>query len=88
LCLERLTIDRNQFIEELRALGITCSVHWRPLHLHPYYQQTFGTSAATCPAASRTFERLISLPIFPNMTELEIERVVSAVKNTAWRVTR
>jgi dTDP-4-amino-4,6-dideoxygalactose transaminase len=88
LCLDRLTIDRNQFIEELRNLGITCSVHWRPLHLHPYYQQTFGTSAATCPTASRTFERLISLPIFPNMTELEIERVVSAVKNTAWRGTR
>jgi dTDP-4-amino-4,6-dideoxygalactose transaminase len=88
LCLDRLTVDRNQFIEELRALGITCSVHWRPLHLHPYYQQTFGTSAATCPTASRTFERLISLPIFPNMAELEIERVVSAVKNIAWRGTR
>jgi dTDP-4-amino-4,6-dideoxygalactose transaminase len=88
LCLDRLTIDRNHFIEELRNLGITCSVHWRPLHLHPYYQETFGTTAATCPTASRTFERLISLPIFPNMTELEIAWVVNAVRNTAWKAAR
>jgi dTDP-4-amino-4,6-dideoxygalactose transaminase len=88
LHLNRLTIDRNRFIDELRAAGITCSVHWRPLHLHPYYQETFGTCAATCPAASRMFERLISLPLFPNMSDLEIESVVSAVKNISWRWAR
>src|SRR4030095_16906936 len=54
LRLNRLSIDRNRFIEELRQSGISCSVHWRPLHLHPYYQDTFGTSAATCPNATRT----------------------------------
>jgi perosamine synthetase len=88
LCLDRLTMGRNQFIEALAALGVTCSVHWRPLHLHPYYQETFGTSAGTCPTASLTFERLISLPIFPNMTDLEIDWVVSAVKKTSARGAR
>jgi dTDP-4-amino-4,6-dideoxygalactose transaminase len=88
LVLDRLAINRNRFIDELRRAGITCSVHWRPLHLHPYYQETYGTCAATCPAASETFERLISLPIFPGMSELEIGCVVSAVNDISWRYAR
>jgi perosamine synthetase len=82
LKLEHLRIDRNACIEELHAAGITCSVHWRPLHLHPYYQETFGVGPDTCPAASRLFDRLISLPIFPGMADVEVAYVVKAVKKT------
>ena len=45
LKLDRLAIDRNAFIEEIRRRGVGCSVHWRPLHLHPYYEETFGWRA-------------------------------------------
>jgi perosamine synthetase len=80
LRIERLAINRNEFIDELKGAGVGCSVHWRPLHLHPYYQETFGWRPEDLPAATSSWERTLSLPIFPGMKEEEVEYVVSAVK--------
>lgn len=80
LNLDRLTIDRAAFIEEMKALGITCSVHWMPLHLHPYYKQTYAFAPDDYPAANALWPRLVSLPIFPSMTDEEVEFVANAVK--------
>jgi dTDP-4-amino-4,6-dideoxygalactose transaminase len=80
LRIEILAIDRNAFMDELKASGVGCSVHWRPLHLHPYYQETFGWKSEELPVATRVWERLISLPIFPGMREDEIEHVVETVR--------
>lgn len=80
LRLEQLTISRNDFLEALREEGVGCSVHWRPLHLHPYYQKTFGWRASDFPVSTKIWERLISLPLFPTMREEEISHVVAAVK--------
>jgi dTDP-4-amino-4,6-dideoxygalactose transaminase len=79
LRLESLRIDRNAFMEQLKAWGVGCSVHWRPLHLHPYYQETFGWKPEDCPIATKVWERLISLPIFSDMREEEIDHVISVV---------
>jgi dTDP-4-amino-4,6-dideoxygalactose transaminase len=81
LVLERLAIDRNGFMEELKQRGVGCSVHWRPLHLHDYYQETFGWEAEDFPVATAVWERLVSLPIFPGMTEAEIAHVAESVKD-------
>jgi perosamine synthetase len=80
LRLDRLSISRNQFIEKLRDAGVGCSVHWRPLHLHPYYLETFGWKAEEFPTATALWVRLISLPLFPEMLPGEIEYVVDTVK--------
>ena len=80
LCLDQLTIDRNEFIRQLRERGVGCSVHWRPLHLHPYYQETLTWSESDCPIASEVWERLVSLPLFPGMTRAEQEYVVRVVR--------
>jgi len=80
LRLDRLTIDRNTFFDALRDNGIGCSVHWRPLHLHPYYQTTFGWNAEHCPVATREWERLVSIPIFSGMTDAEIGRVTEVIR--------
>jgi perosamine synthetase len=80
LRLDRISIDRNAFIDALKASGVGCSVHWRPLHLHPYYQETFGWRASDLPAATAVWERLVSLPIFPGMREEEIARVADVVR--------
>jgi perosamine synthetase len=80
LHLRRLNIDRDTFIDELKRAGVGCSVHWRPLHLHPYYQKTFGLRAQDFPVASAQWKRLISLPIFPGMLEKEIEHVLRTVR--------
>lgn len=85
LRLERLQIDRNAFLEELRAAGVGFSVHWRPLHLHPYYRDSFGWSAEDLPSATAVWERLVSLPLFPGMTEEEIAWVVRSVSDLCAR---
>ena len=88
LCLEKLAIDRNQFIEALKRSGIGCSVHWRPLHLHPYYQETFGWRPEEFRVSTGVWERLISLPIFPDMRDDELEHVVTTVKALCVRYAR
>jgi dTDP-4-amino-4,6-dideoxygalactose transaminase len=85
LKLDALTIDRNAFIDGLKSSGVGCSVHWRPLHLHPYYEETFGWSAAHCPAASAVWPRLVSLPIFSGMRDDELAHVLHTVRDLCAR---
>ena len=79
LNLDRLRISRNQFIEELKARNIGTSVHFIPLHLHPYYRQTYGYKPEDFPVAYREYQRVISLPIYSRMTDRDVEDVVEAV---------
>lgn len=88
LHLERLSIDRDAFLEELRARGVGFSVHWRPLHLHPYYQETFGWRPEHLPVASEVWKRTVSLPIFPAMTAEERSAVVGAVRQICERFSK
>jgi dTDP-4-amino-4,6-dideoxygalactose transaminase len=79
LNLEQLSISRNAFIELLKQEHIGTSVHFIPLHLHPYYRDTFGYRLEDFPNASSVFERIVSLPIFPKMTDADLERVIETV---------
>jgi dTDP-4-amino-4,6-dideoxygalactose transaminase len=88
LRLKQLKISRDAFIRELKRGGIGCSVHWRPLHLHPYYQKTFKYRATDFPVATAEWKRLISLPIFPAMRSDEVDQVVRAVKRICGRHAR
>lgn len=80
LNLDKLTIDRNLFLENLRDTGVGCSVHWRPLHLHPLYAEKFGWREADFPVATHLWKRLVSLPMFSAMTVSEIKHVVETIK--------
>jgi perosamine synthetase len=77
---ERLRIDRNQVIAALAAAGISTSVHWLPLHMHPYYRETFGYGEQDFPVAHTAFERIVSLPIFPSMSEEQLDRVAAMLR--------
>ena len=79
LNLEQLSISRNAFIELLKQEHIGTSVHFIPLHLHPYYRDTFGYRLEDFTNASSVFERIVSLPIFPKMTDADLERVIETV---------
>jgi len=81
LRLDRLNIDRDAFLEGLRERGIGFSVHWRPLHLHPYYRESFGWRPEELPAATDSWRRSVSLPLFPSMTAAELDAVVAAVRD-------
>lgn len=80
LRLARLSLDRDAFIAALHSQGIGCSVHWRPLHLHPYYQ-SFGWKPEDLPTASEVWKRLITLPLFPGMEVAEQDAVIAAVRD-------
>ena len=79
LNLEYLSIGRGQFIEELKSRGICTSVHFIPLHIHPYYYETYGYKPGDFPVAYETYKRIVSLPIYPEMTNEDVGRVVGAV---------
>jgi dTDP-4-amino-4,6-dideoxygalactose transaminase len=81
--LEQLRIDRKAFIELLKQANIGTSVHFIPLHLHPYYRDTFKYRPEDFPTASAVFERIISLPIYPLMTEADVHDVIDAVRKIA-----
>lgn len=81
LRLDRLKIDRNAFKQALTDAGIGTSVHWRPLHLHDYYRDQFGWRSEHLPTATREWERRVSLPLFPSMSDAEREQVVAAVRD-------
>jgi dTDP-4-amino-4,6-dideoxygalactose transaminase len=73
-------IERDRFIERLYDAGIGCSVHYIPLHLHPYWRDRYGLSAAQFPHSQRAFERMVSLPLYTRMGPADVQRVVQAVR--------
>ncbi len=73
-------VPRAEVIERLRADGIGTSVHFIPLHLHPYYRRTYGYQPSDLPVAAAEYEREISLPIYPDLRDAEVERVVAALR--------
>jgi perosamine synthetase len=79
LNLERLSIDRNGFIDELKKKGIGTSVHFIPLHIHPYYRETYGYKPSDFPVSYQNYKRIISLPLYPKMADEDVNRVIEAV---------
>jgi dTDP-4-amino-4,6-dideoxygalactose transaminase len=73
-------IERDRFIEALFAAGIGCSVHYIPLHLHPYWRDRYGLRPGQFPHSQRAFERMVSLPLYTRMGRPEVERVAAAVR--------
>jgi dTDP-4-amino-4,6-dideoxygalactose transaminase len=81
LRLDRLSIDRAQFIIELKDRNIGTSVHFIPVHLHPYYRDKYGYKPDDFPIANREYQRIISLPLYPRMTNQDVADVIDAVRD-------
>ena len=77
---EGAPIVRDALIEHLFAAGIGCSVHYIPLHLQPYWRDRYGLEARAFPHSQLAYERMLSLPIYPRMSDGDVERVVSALR--------
>jgi len=80
LKLDFLNINRDTFIELMAKEGIGTSVHFIPLHLHPYWRDRYGYNDEDFPVALKVFNQAVSLPIYPKMTDNDVERVIQAVK--------
>ncbi len=74
-----LAASRAEIIDRMRDDGIGTSVHFIPLHMHPYYRRTYGYSPDDLPVARAEYEREISLPIYPDLSEGAVERVVASL---------
>jgi len=81
LKLDRLRIDRSAMIVELKRRGIGTSVHWLPLHMHPYYREKYGYRPSDLPNAARLYPEVISLPLYPGLTEGEVKYICSEIKD-------
>lgn len=79
LRLEALRIDRNRFIDELKARNIGTSVHFIPIHLHPYYRDKYGYKPVDFPVAYANYQRMLSLPLNPRLTDEDVADVIEAV---------
>jgi dTDP-4-amino-4,6-dideoxygalactose transaminase len=81
-------IDRDRFIEGMFAAGIGCSVHYVPLHLHPYWRDRYGLTPEQFPHSQKAYERMVSLPLYTAMTDADVERVIAAVRGLLERAAR
>lgn len=78
----RLQVSRSEFIEELRARNIGTSVHFIPLHRHPFYRDRYGYRLEQFPVAEAIYQNLLSLPLYPKMTDRDVDDVIGAVRDT------
>jgi dTDP-4-amino-4,6-dideoxygalactose transaminase len=77
---EARTISRDEFIVAMKERGIGTSVHFIPIHHHPYYRETYGWAPGDFPVSDQAYETMVSLPLYTRMTEAEVDRVASAVE--------
>ncbi len=80
---DALSIDRKQFSDALKAENIGTSVHFIPIHLHPFYRQTFGFKEGDFPETEYVYNRIVSLPLYPRMSAEDSADVVAAVRTIA-----
>jgi perosamine synthetase len=74
-------IQRGEFYQALRSRGIGVNVHYVPVHLHPFYQTRFGTGRGLCPVAESAYEQILSLPMYPAMTDEDLTIVIQTIRN-------
>jgi perosamine synthetase len=75
----KLKIDRDTILNKLRSRGIGANVHYIPVYLHPFYRQRYGTKSGLCAKAESAYKKVISLPIFPQLTDNDLNFVVSSL---------
>jgi perosamine synthetase len=79
----RVSGDRQAVFAALRSEGIGVNVHYLPVYLHPYYQERFGTRPGLCPSGESAYRSILSLPMFPEMTDDDVIRVAEATMRYA-----
>ncbi len=82
---DEATLTRDQLIDSLFADGIGVSVHYIPLHLHPYWKERYDLQPAQFPHSQKAYERMVSLPLYTRMTDADVERVITAVRKAFGR---
>jgi dTDP-4-amino-4,6-dideoxygalactose transaminase len=80
LNLDRLTLTRDEFLDEMQNRGIGVAVHYVALHLQSWYRRQYDLQAEDFPVATHYSERILSLPLYPKMSVQDIQRVIETVR--------
>jgi dTDP-4-amino-4,6-dideoxygalactose transaminase len=80
---DELPMERDVFIERMFAKGIGCSVHYIPLHLHPYWRERYELRPEQFPHSQKAYERMLSIPLYTAMSDADVQRVIAAVREIA-----
>lgn len=88
LRLDRLTVTRDQFLNEIQARGIGVAVHYMALHLQPYYKEKFNTRPTDCPIATDYSQRVLTLPLYPKMSNQDVNRVIEVFSDLIAKFSR
>ena len=80
-----IDIDRDRFVDALLEKGVGASVHFIPLHVMPYYRRRYELKERDFPAALQCYRETISLPIYPDLEDEQVERVIAAVRELGER---
>ena len=76
---EAIGSNRESLFHKLRNKGVGANVHYIPVHLQPYYRKHFGTHSGLCPVTEKAYEKILSIPLFPGMTDEDINRVIAVI---------
>lgn len=79
---DQAPVSRDVFIERMFEQGIGCSVHYVPLHQHPYWKERYGLTAAMFPESQKAYERTVTIPLYTAMTDGQVERVIGAIRRS------
>ena len=74
-----LVCDRTDIFQRMRDKGVRLNVHYIPVHLHPFYKERYGTRRGLCPVAEEAYEKILSLPMYPEMDKETTEKVISLI---------
>jgi perosamine synthetase len=77
---DKLGTTRTKFMLDLRRLGIQTQVHYIPVYTQPFFQKTFGTMWGECPVAEAYYQKCLSIPLFPAMTDANVQKVINTIK--------
>ena len=77
---ETLETNRTKLFLALREKGIAVNVHYIPVHLHPFYRKKFHTGPGLCPVAEAAYDQILSLPMFPGMTDADVKKVINVMQ--------
>ena len=75
--------SRREVVDALRARGVGTQVHYIPVHTQPWYREQFGTAPGDCPAAEAYYDRCLSIPLFPAMTDWDVDQVIQTILGLA-----
>ena len=85
---ERLNITRDRIMDLLQERGVGIGIHFRPVHLHPYYRKKYGYEPGSFPVAEYAGERVLSLPLYPSMDLQDVHHVITTVREVVRSVAK